>query len=93
MQTQFALQTLTQIVLLASKDLSGREITEGDEKSTLGEFLFQLGHKVNSKRFDSARSALSLIKRDPTSFAALISSQYRYKDQIRKLLIEEDQAS
>lgn len=90
MQKQFAMEALAQITILASRDLVTREITEADEKSLLGQFLFQQLSKANPRVFSDVRGVLGLVKRDPSAAAAIFTSQFRYKDQLRRLLIEED---
>jgi hypothetical protein len=85
-QIQLALEALSQIVFLAAAELSNREITESDEKSIFGQYLFSQLQKITGSRISEPRDALLKVKNEPTTVAAQFTSQARYKSMVQTLL-------
>ena len=89
-QTEFALMSLAQIVLLVGVELSNREVTAEDCETIFGEFLFTQVKKVLKDKAGDVRQVLDQIKANPSRVAALITAQMDFKRKLRALLIEED---
>jgi hypothetical protein len=85
-QVQLALEALAQIVFLAAAELANREITDSDEQSVFGQYLFSQLQKVAGSRISTPRDALLIVKNEPTTVAAQFTSQARYKSMVQTLL-------
>jgi len=92
-QTEFALMSLAQIVLLVGAELGSREITDEDCETIFGEFLFAQVKKVLKDKAGDVRQVLDQIKANPSRVAALITAQMDFKRKLRALLIEEEGAN
>ena len=92
-QTEFALMSLAQIVLLVGNELSNVEISKYHTDSIFGDFLFTQVHNVLKAKAGDVNQVLSQIKSNPTRIAALITAQLDFKRKLRSLLIEEEGAN
>ena len=92
-QTEFALMSLAQIVLLVGAELSNREVKNDDCESIFGDFLFVQVKKVLKNNVTEVKQVLDQIKANPSRVAALITAQMDFKRKLRSLLIEEEGAN
>jgi hypothetical protein len=91
-QVQLALEALAQIVFIASLELADREISEDDEQSVLGQYLYSQMSMLTGVSIKEPRDALVKVKNEPTTVAAQFTSQLKYKAMIQTLLRGEEVA-
>jgi hypothetical protein len=90
LQTQFALDALSQIIFMAAAELSAGEISAFEEESVVGQYLYSLMQKLGQPKVESAHEALHRIKNDPSLVAAQFTSQHQYRARLTKLISGEE---
>jgi len=93
LQTQFALESVAQIVFMASAELALRELVPADEESPVGQFLISQVQKVLGSKAPEGREILQRIKSEPSLIAAQITAQNNYGKMISLLLTGEESTS
>ena len=91
-QASFAIQALSQLVFLASAELSSTEITPDLANSPVARFMHSQVAKVMGNKLLDGQSTLELIKSNPGLIAARLTAQYKLREQTRSFLVVEEEA-